>query len=204
MYALLTFGFMIVILLRLWYRCCFHIWTLKCYPSYTSSSCSIWTTQSQILLSLSPLAHNYINFICTKFWSPSSIISVPFASCIWTRTFNHSRFLIRNTSSSCLCKILQRYFYCEWTISSIPTSTTADQTSAVLQYSFSARFCSSMSHHALANRASITLYHPISSCVIFFPRGCLATSHYPGITPALSFSKISRRSVKGLDAFPDW
>ena len=150
LYNLLTVGLVIVILPCLFSRYRIHIWPLKLSPALTSSPRAIFTAQSQILLWISPLSHNSTNFICTKLWSSSSILSVPFGNCSWTCPFNHSWWLIRKPSSSRLCKISQQYFHCELTIYSIPTTTPAAQTSSVLQEYFFAVFYYWILRHALA------------------------------------------------------
>ena len=103
LYALLNVGLMIVILPRLFSPCRFHVCTLNCYPSSNSSPRTICTTLIHIILSLAPLAHKYLNFICTKWWSSSFILYAPFAIYSWTCPFNHSLCLIRKPSSSHLC-----------------------------------------------------------------------------------------------------
>ena len=169
LYYILTVGLVIFILPRLWSHGSFHIWTMKHYPTPTSSPHTIYTTRIQILLLLAPLDHNPINVIRTKWWSSSSILYFAFVSCSWTCPFNHSWCLIHNPSSSYLCKMPQQYFHCEWTISSIPTTIPTDQPSAVLWDYLSARFYSWMLCHALTTHPSIILSHPISSCAIDAP-----------------------------------
>ena len=169
LYDILTVGFMIFILSCFWSHCCFHIWPLKRSLSSTSLSRAICTAQSQIILSLAPLSHNSINVIYTKWWSSSYVLSVPFTRCSWTFPFNHSVCLIGKKFSSFLCQMLQWQFHCEWTISGIPTTTPAVQLRAVLWDSFSTGCCFWMSRHALANRPSILLSHPISYCAIAVP-----------------------------------
>ena len=167
-YALLTVGLFIFILPYICYLCFLDLWPLKRSLSSTSSPRAIYTWRIQIILLLAPLSHNYLNIIRTK-WSFSFILFVPFSRCSWICPFNHSWYLICKPYCYCLCKKLQQYFHCEWTISSIPKTTTAYQLSAVLRDSRSARFCFPMSRHDLITLPSIIFTHPISSCAIAAP-----------------------------------
>ena len=66
MYALLAVILVIVILTRLFSCCCFHLWSLNRSPSSISLPRAIYTSRSQIILLLAPLAHNSPNSICIR------------------------------------------------------------------------------------------------------------------------------------------
>ena len=142
--------------------------------------------------------------IRNKWWSSSYILSVTFARCSWNWPFNHSWWFIRDPSPSWLCTMTQRYFHCEWTISSIPTTTLASKLSAVLWYYFlwhGVLWCHAMPFPPVVPPYCPNQSHPV---ILLPPWNFLAAFHRPRTAPALFVSKMSRGSVEGLDAIPEW